>query len=151
MHVVELSFIIGQTLVTRLKNKILKCLNSNIAFSDQERDYQLRHNIINLTVALAVFALVYGMFNNFFKADYLGIAVNIVAIFILLVTVSLLRLKSEKFNLITTILTLEFMLLFNLLLVISEPSTLKHIWLVTFPALLFFFKGTKTWLSWIQL
>ncbi len=137
--------------MTRLKNKILEYFNSNNLFPARELDNKLRYNIINLTVALAIFALVYGMFNNFFRDDYLGIAVNIVAIFILLVTVLLLRLKIEKFHLITTILTLEFMVLFNLLLVISDPSSLKHIWLVTFPALIFFFKGTRTWLIWISL
>ncbi|MEN8146140.1 MAG: ATP-binding protein [Campylobacterota bacterium] len=122
-----------------------------MAFTDQELDNQLRHNIINLTVALAVFALVYGMINNFFKDDHLGITVNTIAIVILLITVSLLRIKKKHFNLITTILTLEFMVLFNLLLMISDPSSLKHIWLVTFPALIFFFKGTRTWLIWISM
>ncbi|MGB5966230.1 MAG: ATP-binding protein [Sulfurimonadaceae bacterium] len=137
--------------MTRLKNRFLQFLNSSIDFDDKDFDNKLRHNIINLTVLLAIFGLLFGIINNIIKADYLGITVNSVAIIILLVTASFLRIKKEKFNLITTLLTLEFMVLFDLLLMISEPSALKHIWLVTFPALIFFFKGTKTWLSWITL
>ncbi len=137
--------------MTRLKHRFLQCLNSNIDFHDEDFDNKLRHNIINLTVLLALFGLVFGTINNYFKGDHLGIAVNVTAIVILMSTASFLRFKREHFNLITTILTLEFMILFNLLLVIADPASLKHIWLITFPALIFFFKGEKTWLTWISL
>ncbi len=135
--------------MTQLKQKFLQCLNSNMDFDDKDFDNKLRHNIINLTVLLAISGLLFGMVNNLIKEDYTGVAVNISAIVILLITVSLLRQKKEKFELIMTILTLEFMLLFNLLLAISEPADLRHIWLITFPALIFFYKGTQAWLNWV--
>ncbi len=137
--------------MTRIKHRFLQCLNSNIDFDDKDFDNKLRHNIINLTVLLAIFGLLFGMTNNLFKADYTGVIVDISAIVILIATVSFLRVKKEKFELIMTILTIEFIILFNLLLVISEPAALKHIWLITFPALIFFFKGTKVWLSWVTM
>ena len=137
--------------MTQLKHRFLQCLNSNINFEDKDFDNKLRHNIINLTVLLAVFGLLFGMTNNLIKADHLGVAVNISAIVILVITVSFLRIKKEKFELVMTFLTLEFILLFNLLLIISEPAALKHIWLITFPALIFFYKGTKAWLSWVAM
>ena len=114
--------------MTRLKHRILKCLNSNIDFSEQELDIQLRHNIINLTVALAVFGLIFGITNNFFKNDYTGILVDIVGILVLLITITVLRFKIEHFGLITSILTIEFIILFDMLIVISQPADLKHIW-----------------------
>lgn len=135
--------------MTQLKHRILKCLNSNIDFSEQELDIQLRHNIINLTVALAIFGLIFGITNNFLKDDYTGIVVDAVAIMVLLITITVLRFKTEYFGLITSILTIEFITLFDMLILISHPADLKHTWLLTFPALIFFFKGTKTWLSWI--
>ncbi len=137
--------------MTQLKNRLLQCLNSNMDFDDKDFDNKLRHNIINLTVFLAIVGLVFGMTNNILKGDDTGVIVNIFAIVILLITVSFLRLKKEKFELIMTILTLEFMVLFNLLLAISEPAALKHIWLMTFPALIFFYRGTKAWLTWVGL
>ncbi|MEE8589017.1 MAG: ATP-binding protein [Sulfurimonadaceae bacterium] len=135
--------------MTRLKNRFLQCLNSNMDFDDKDFDNKLRHNIINLTVFLAIFGLLFGTTNNLLKADYAGVIVNLSAVFILIVTISFLRIRKEKYELIMTILTLEFIILFNLLLVISEPAALKHIWLITFPALIFFFKGTKAWLTWV--
>jgi len=118
-------------------------------FDDKDFDNKLRHNIINLTVLLAIMGLIFGATNNFFKADHTGVIVNLSAITILLITVSFLRLRKEKFELIMTILTVEFIILFNLLLAISEPAALKHIWLITFPALIFFYRGTKAWLAWV--
>lgn len=135
--------------MTNIKNLFLQCLNSNINFDDKDFDNKLRHNIINLTVFLAILGLLFGATNNLFKADYLGVVVNLSAIAVLLVTVSFLRLKKEDFELIMTILTIEFIILFNLLIAISEPAALKHIWLITFPALIFFYKGTKAWLTWV--
>jgi len=136
-------------LIIPLKNRFLQCLNSNIDFDDKDFDNKLRHNVINLTVLLAITGLIFGATNNIFKEDYIGVLVNISAILILLVTVSFLRLQKENYELIMTILTIEFIILFNLLLIISEPAALKHIWLVTFPALIFFYKGTKAWLIWV--
>jgi len=102
-------------------------------------------------VALAIFGLIFGSFNNLYQNDYLGLIVDVIAIFILFSTVIVIRYKKALFEIITSILTIEFIILFNLLLLISQPQDLKHIWLMTFPALIFFYKGTKTWLFWVAL
>jgi len=70
---------------------------------------------------------------------------------ILFITVTVLRYNPRWFNVMTSMLTLEFIILFDLLILISEPSDLRHIWLMTFPALIFFYKGTVTWLGWVTL
>ena len=134
-----------------LKNSLVRCIRNNQEFGNQELDQQLRHNIINLTVALAIIGLIFGSVNNFFKDDYIGLVVDIIAIFILFSTVMVIHYKKALFEVITSILTLEFIILFNLLLLISHPQDLKHIWLMTFPALIFFYKGTATWLTWVGL
>ena len=137
--------------MTKLKEKFLRCLNSNIDFADKDIDKQLRHNIINLTVVFAITGLVYGTLNNFYKQDMLGAYVDIGGILILLFTISFLRYRNDLFELISTVLTVEFIILFNMLVLISHPADLKHIWLLTFPALIFFYKGTQTWLRWVAL
>jgi len=138
-------------LITQLKNRFSQCLNSNIDFSDKDIDKQLRYNIINLTVIFAVAGLIFGTLNNFYKGDMLGAYVDMAAIIVLIFTISLLRYRNDLFELISTILTVEFIILFNLLVVVSHPTDLKHIWLLTFPALIFFYKGTETWLKWVAL
>ena len=137
--------------MTKLKERVLRCLNSNIDFSDKDIDKQLRYNIINLTVIFAIAGLVYGTLNNFYKHDFLGAYVDIIGIVILLFTITVLRFRNDLFELISTVLTVEFIILFNMLVVISYPADLKHIWLLTFPALIFFYKGTQTWLRWVAL
>ncbi len=132
-----------------LTKKFNQCLNSNLSFDDKDFDTQLRHNVINLTVMLAISGLLFGLLNNSLRGDYLGALVNIIAITTLLVTVSFLRYSKDSFEKIMNILTIEFIIFFNLLLAISDPSSLKHIWLVTFPALIFFYKGTAQWLNWV--
>ena len=135
--------------MTQLKNLFLKCLNSNINFEDQDQDNKLRHNIINLTVALAIFGLFFGIANNILRDDHVGIIVDLSAIVILVLTIGSLRFKPEWFEAVTSILTVEFIIVFNLLIVISEPEDLRHIWLLTFPALIFFYKGAGAWLRWV--
>ena len=135
--------------MTQLKNLFLKCLNSNINFEDQDQDNKLRHNIINLTVALAIFGLFFGIANNILRDDSIGIIVDLSAIVILVLTIGSLRFKPEWFEAVTSILTIEFIIVFNLLIVISEPGDLRHIWLLTFPALIFFYKGAGAWLRWV--
>jgi len=124
-------------------------MQKNPEFINRELDDKLRHTIINLTVGLAIFGLFFGSLNNYFKQDYLGIIVDLTAAGILFLTVLVIRLNPRWFNLLTSILTLEFIILFDLLIVISHPADLKHIWLITFPALIFFYKGTVTWLIWV--
>ncbi len=137
--------------MNRIKHRFLRCINSGITFSDDQLDLKIRYNIINITILMAITGLVFGTVLNLFKADSLGASVDITAIVILLVTAYFLRIKKERFEFISTIFAIEFLLLFNLLIVISEPSDLKHIWLLTYPALIFFYKGGRSWLFWIVL
>jgi|GEM_PF-630299 len=140
---------LGKTIYKNIKEKFIQCLQKNPDFNNQELDHKLRYTIINLTVGLAIFGLIFGAINNYFKMDYLGVRVNIIAIVVLLTTLLLLRFYKKQFEFMTSLLTIEFIILFDLLIIISHPSDLKHIWLMTFPALIFFYKGTATWLMWV--
>ncbi len=137
--------------MTGFKKIFLLFINSGLNFNDNQQDLKIRHNIINITILLALSGLVFGTTLNLFKADYLGAFVDVSAMFILSVTAFFLHLKKEYFELIASIFATEFLLLFTLLIVISEPSDLKHMWLLTYPALIFFYKGDRSWLIWIIL
>ena len=131
------------------KNKLLQCLNSNLLFEAEDNDIQIRHNIINLSIALAIFGLLFGTVINIFHSDTTGILVDLSAIVVLLITAYLLRVKNQWFESMTSLLSIEFIIIFNLLIIISKPQDLKHIWLLTFPALIFFYKGSNAWIRWI--
>jgi len=135
--------------VSIVKNRFVRCINSGLHFTEEELDLKVRHNIINITIVLAIIGLVFGTTLNLFKADTTGAIFDVTAIFVLLTTAIFLRIKKEHFEHIATVFAIEFLLIFDLLIVISEPSDLKHIWLLTYPALIFFYKGEKSWLLWI--
>jgi len=138
-----------RVIVSILKNRFLRCINSGLHFTEEELDLKVRHNIINITIVLAVIGLIFGTTLNLFKDDTTGAIFDITAIFVLMTTAIFLRIKKEHFELIATVFAIEFLLIFDLLIVISDPSDLKHIWLLTYPALIFFYKGDKSWLLWI--
>ena len=134
-----------------LYNMFQNYINSNNDFNENEVDLKLRYNIINLTIILAITGLIYGMVNNIIKGDNIGVVANAIFISVILITSYFLRVFKNHFDLMTTIITIQFLILFNLLLVISGPESLKHLWLMTFPSLIFFYKGTRSWLAWVAL
>jgi len=134
-----------------LVNKFLQCINSGHDFGDNELDLQNRHNIINISVFLAISGLIFGNMLNYIDENYRALVINTVAIIILFSTAVALRFLPKYFELITTAFAIEYLILFNLLLFVSEPSDLKHMWILTFPSLIFFYKGSKIWVFWVSL
>jgi signal transduction histidine kinase len=126
-------------------------MNSGLQFDDDQLELKTRHNVINITVFLAIFGLLFGTTLNLISDNTVGASVDLVAIAILLLTTLLMRYAKNHFELITTVFAIEFLILFNLLLFISAPADLKHIWLLTYPALIFFYKGKNSWITWIGL
>lgn len=125
-------------------------MNSGLKFDDSQIELKTRHNVINITVFLAIIGLLFGIAVTLISgAAATGIILNLSAIVILLATAVALRLFKKRFDLITTIFASEFLILFNLLLFVAEPSQLKHVWLLTYPALIFFYKGKNAWIPWI--
>ena len=99
------------------KNRFYNFINSGSYFNDNQQDLKIRHNIINITIMLALCGLIFGTTLNLIKADYLGAVVDIAAIFVLSVTAFFLHLKKEHFELIASIFAAEFLFLFTLLII----------------------------------
>ncbi|MBU1641897.1 hypothetical protein KKE54_00935, partial [bacterium] len=127
-------------------------INSGLKFDEGQRELKARHNTINITILLAIFGLLFGITVNLMtQASITGVVLDLVGIAVLFITSLFLRFAKKHFELITTIFAIEFLLLFDLLVVISTPADLKHMWLLTYPALIFFYKGDKSWIAWIGL
>ncbi len=135
-----------------LKRFFLYFINSGLEFNEGQRELKARHNTINITILLAIFGLLFGITVNLIThGSTKGVILDLVGIAVLLITSMFLRFAKKHFELITTIFAIEFLLLFDLLVVVSEPSDLKHMWLLTYPALIFFYKGDRSWIAWIAL
>ncbi len=125
-------------------------MTSGLEFDDSQIELKTRHKVINITVFLAIIGLLFGIGITLVSGgSSAGIIVNLSAITILIATSIALRIFKKRFDLITTIFASEFLILFNLLLFVAEPSQLKHVWLLTYPALIFFYKGKNAWIAWI--
>ncbi|MDQ7042934.1 MAG: HAMP domain-containing sensor histidine kinase [Sulfurimonas sp.] len=61
----------------------------------------------------------------------------------------LLRYKKETLQLVSLIETGQFTLLFLVLVYVSEPDQLKHIWVFTYPVVLLYFQREKSSVYWV--
>jgi len=138
--------------VSKIKRLFLNLINSGLNFNEDQRELKARYNTINITILLAISGLLFGIVVNLITHDsIIGVFIDLGAISVLFFTSLFLWFDKKHFELITTIFAIEFLILFDLLIVISEPSDLKHIWLLTYPALIFFYKGDRSWFAWIGL
>ncbi len=135
--------------LTNFKDKFLQTIKGNITFEDEASDFQVRHSVINISIALAVAGLTFNTVLNIVHINAAGIILDLTSIVVLLVMGYLLRTKHQWFEAITSLLSLEFIIIFDLLIMISRPEDLRHIWLLTFPALIFFYKDSNTGIRWI--
>ncbi len=132
-----------------IKKKFINFIVAEDVFTDDQDDLKLRFNVINIIIIIAIIGLVVGGINNFFNGDYPSVYANIVFTIIVVTTAYLIRRFIHYFELLTNILTFEILVIFNILLLLSGPESLKSLWLMTFPALIFFYRGTRSSLIWI--
>lgn len=124
-------------------------LHSGWKFTTDEQFIKSRYEMLNISILLSLFALTFGIFNNLLAQN--GIIVTIeIAIFILTLGCALLlRAKRAYLLLVTNYLALQFLLFFVSLILFSAPEQMKHLWIFTFPLVIFFFKGSYIWIYWI--
>ena len=129
--------------------KLNNFLTSGLVFDEGEHKIQSRYSMVNISFVLSSFALLYAAFHNLISNDValayaeLGIVLfNIFSTFIL-------RIDRKYFETITTVLCLEYLIFFNLLILFHVPSELKHIWIFTYPIVLLYFtdKHGFYWIS----
>ncbi len=124
-------------------------LTSGLVFKDKEQKIQNRYSMVNISFILSSLALVYGAFHNYVSNDVTLSYIEIGIVFFNIILTILLRIKREYFETITTILCLEYLIFFNLLILFHTPNELKHIWIFTYPIVLLYFtdKHGVYWIS----
>ncbi|WP_345993541.1 HAMP domain-containing sensor histidine kinase [Sulfurimonas sp. HSL-1716] len=124
-------------------------LTSGLSFDKNERKIQNRYSMVNISFILSSLAIMYAAVHNYLVKELtlLYIEIGIVSFNIMLF--SLLRIKREYFEYITTILCFEYLIFFNFLILFNPPSELRHIWIFTYPVVLLYFKDKNGvyWLS----
>ncbi len=124
-------------------------LTSGLIFRDEEEKVQSRYSMVNISFVLSSIALLYAALHNFISHDSsLAYTELGIILFNILLTLTL-RIDRKYFETITTILCLEYLIFFNLLILFHAPSELKHVWIFTYPIVLLYFTD-KHGIYWIS-
>jgi len=118
-------------------------------FVQEESELKSKFQMINLAIALSSVGLITGIVSNIINAIPNLLIVEFALLGMNLILFILLRYKKESLKLVSLIETGQFTLLFLLLMYISEPVQLKHIWIFTYPLLLLYFQNEKSSIYWV--
>ncbi len=116
---------------------------------DSAEDPKSQYQMLNIALILSVIGLVFGIINNYFLGDFILIKIEICLIFINILLFFILRKDQKYFKSVATILTTQFAILFLFLMYSSEPSSMRHVWLFTFPIVILYFQAKNGAILWL--
>jgi len=118
-------------------------------FSSQEQELKGKFQMMNVAILLSSVGLVFGIAGNIVNHLYSYIPLEGFLLFVNLLLFVTLRKYKEAFPVISIIETTQFTFLFLVLIYVSEPSQLKHIWIFTYPIILLYFQNEKNAIYWV--
>jgi signal transduction histidine kinase len=128
-----------------------KFFTSGFRFNDSELELRSKFQMVNIAIVLSSLSLLYGISVNFLREtpgliplEFFLFLVNIVLFFIL-------RRDKKLFTFVSTVITFQFTFFFLYLVYTNEPSSLKHIWLFTYPIILLYLQHKKFAIYWFVL
>jgi len=122
---------------------------SNWAFNEFENDLRSKFQMVNIAILLSSTGLLIGILTNILNHIHGIIPVEVALLFMNFVLVLSLRKNKESFKIVAMIETIQFTFLFLFLIYNSEPSQLKHIWILTYPIILLYFQNEKNAIYWV--
>jgi C4-dicarboxylate-specific signal transduction histidine kinase len=132
-----------------MKSNFDSLICSGFTFDESEWELKSRFQMINITILLSSIGLLYGIGWNIIRETPFFIPLEVAILVINLSLLFVLRKSKQNFFLIATFLTAEFTFLFLFLYYKSDPASLKHVWLLSYPIMLLYFQGTKRGVYWI--
>ena len=130
-----------------LRNK--NFFTSNWEFQEHESELKSKFQMINVSIVLSSIGLLVGIGTNIVK-DITGIIpVEVFLLFFNFLLFMGLRKDKNYFNTIAMIETIQFTAFFLFLVYSSEPSQLKHIWILTYPSILLYLQSRKNAVYWV--
>jgi len=116
---------------------------------DDTNSVKNKFQMLNVGLLLSSLGLTFGMSSNYIKGDFNLIFIELVLISINIIMFFLLRVDKKYYNYVVAPFTGQFALLFLFLMYSSEPNSMKHVWLFTFPIIILFYKDTKKAIMWL--
>ena len=133
-------------------NRVLEnFFNSGAKFTGSELDIKSKVQMINVSLLLSGLGLIYGITVNLINNNEGLIAVELAALLFNVFLFFLLRKRISLLHLIGNYLTGLYTFFFIFLIYVSEPNSLRHIWLFAYPLVLLYFQGKKRGVYWLVL
>ena len=119
-------------------------------FDASEIELRSKFQMMNIAIVLSSSALLFGISGNIVKHIHDLITLEVALLLVNLVLFFTLRSNKTSFPLVSTIITAQFTFLFLYLVYTSEPSSLKHVWLFTYPIVLLYLQNKKDARYWVS-
>jgi len=131
-----------------MRLKIENFFTSGWKFDKSEIDIRSKFQMINIAIVLSSLSLVYGIGGNIYKEKYHIIPVESTLFIINVILYLVLKKCRKSFSIVSTIITFQFTFFFLYLIYTNEPSSLKHIWIFTYPIILLYLQSKKYAIYW---
>ena len=123
---------------------------SNWNFDEMQLDLKNRFQMINVALILSTLGLIFGIIINVSKHLYIFVPIEIVLLCINIILFIALRFSKKLLNIVTVTETIQFTFLFIFLIYASDPQSLKHVWIFTYPIILLYFQNEKSAIYWVS-
>ena len=125
-------------------------LTSGFSFSHKQSDLKSHYEIVNIIIIMSILGLLYGAVGNIFR-DLVWLA-GVEAVLIVGGFVMLLFMRHSKKNFapIVQLLSLEYTLFFLFLIYWGNPNDLKHVWIFTYPIIIFYLQPPREATFWLS-
>jgi len=131
-------------------NKLLNnFITSGIDFDINQEDLKVRYQTLNMGLILTTLALLYGIAGNIIRDVHGLITIEASVIFVNIILIILLRKFPKAFEYIVIFMIAQFTLVFLFLIYVSEPTSMKHNWIFSYPILLLYLQDTKRSFYWM--
>ncbi len=128
-----------------------KFFTSGFSFDESELELRSKFQMVNIAIVLSSISLLFGMSMNYLRATPDLIPMESFLLLINAVLFFILRRDKTKFTFVSTVITSQFTFFFLYLVYTNEPSSLKHIWLFTYPIILLYLQHKKFAVYWFML
>ena len=124
---------------------------SGWVFDDSELEIKSKFQMINIAIVLSSAGLLYGIIGNILREIYHIIPIEVFLLFVNLILFFVLKKCKKSFKNVATLITFQFTFFFLYLVYVNEPSSLKHVWLFTYPIILLYLQSKKLAIYWFTL
>ena len=132
-----------------MKEIFINFTTSGFEFSEERAHRKAQYQTLNVGILLTSVAIIYGIIGNIIRDIEGYIPIELAILFVNVLLIVSLRKFPKAFKYIVIVMVSQFTFLFLFLLYISEPSSMKFLWIYTYPIILLYLQDGKRSIYWV--